>query len=271
MASSITDLLDRVSDSNSGRPIIASMAAPGKAIGAASINLDATTNWTTTTAIHFSIYTTTVVGSTVIKDATSQTDWKGTLSGTSIGNLTLTGGTDRAYTAGAIVELTPTSRWAKDMYDWAIAGHNQDGTHRAFTETNIVPTAAIQDSAITTAKLANTSVTAAKIEAQQAWQTPTFQNGWVNYDTVNWEGAAYMKDSLGFVHLRGMIKSGTMSAAAFTLPVGYRAGGKGQYFPTLAGGAVIGAVYTDSTGIMKPDAGNNTYQVLNGITFRAEG
>lgn len=173
MAANITDLVSRVSDSNTGRPIIGELASPGKALAAASINLAASTNWTTESAIHFAIYETTTVGNLTVKDPTTQTDWKGTLSGTTIGNLTITGGTDRAYTAGAIVEITPTARYAKDMYDWAMNGHNQNGTHKVFTESAIIPTAAIQDGAVTGIKL-NLSKT-------------TDANGWTVYDYGNWK------------------------------------------------------------------------------------
>lgn len=163
MAGNITDLLDRVTDSSTGRPIIGELASPGKAIGAASLNITAATNWTTESAIHFSIYETQVVGTVTVKDTSTQTDWKGTLAGTTISSLTLTGGTDRAYTAGAIVEITPTARYAKDIYDHLIVGHNQNGTHKAFTESNIVPTAALQDNAVTTAKITDKHVTAVKL------------------------------------------------------------------------------------------------------------
>lgn len=43
------------------------------------------------------------------------------------------------------------------------------------------------------------------ITQQEPWQTPTFQNGWVNYDTT-YNPAGYFKDSLGIVHLRGLVK-----------------------------------------------------------------
>lgn len=84
------------------------------------------------------MYKTTTVGSLTVKDTTTQTDWKGTLSGTTISNMTLTGGTDQAYSAGDIIEITPTAKWAKDIYDWGIAEHNQDGTHAAITATSVV-------------------------------------------------------------------------------------------------------------------------------------
>lgn len=124
----ITDLLDRVTDSTTGRPVISALAAPGKAIAAASLNITDATNWTTTTAIHFSIYKTASIGGVLVKDPTTQTDWKGTLAGTTISNLTLTGGTDRAYAAGDIIEITPTARWAKDLYDLLITLFNQDAS-----------------------------------------------------------------------------------------------------------------------------------------------
>jgi hypothetical protein len=214
MAGVITDLLDRVSDSATGRPIIANLAAPGKAIAAASINLDAATNWTTTTAIHFSIYETMTVGSTVIKNSSTQTDWKGTLSGVAIGNLTLTGGTDRAYTAGAKVEITPTSRFAKDLYDWAITGHNQNGSHKAFTESNIVPTAAIQDSAITTAKIANSAVTSAKLAPSKT----TDANGWTVYDYGTWK--EYKKRVTHGTYTKATNEVWSLTLSSSNLPVG---------------------------------------------------
>lgn len=128
MPAAITDRVGRITNSTTGRPVVAQLASPGKAIGAASININDATNWTTDSVIHFSIYTTTTVGSLTVKDSATQTDWKGTLSGTVISNLTLTGGTDREYSAGAIVEITPTARYAKDLYDHLMSFSNQDGS-----------------------------------------------------------------------------------------------------------------------------------------------
>lgn len=131
MSAAITDLLTRVTDSTTGRPVISALAAPGKALAAVSVNITDATNWTTTTAVHVSIYNTVVAGGLTVKDTTTQTDWKGTLSGTTISNLTITGGSDRTYTAGAIIEITPTARYAKDLYEWGITHANVDGTLKA--------------------------------------------------------------------------------------------------------------------------------------------
>lgn len=128
MASDITDLLSRVTDSTTARPVIAALAGSGKAIGASSITITDATGWTTASVVYFSIYKTQTVGGVTIKDPTTQTDWKATLSGTTLSNLTITGGTDRAYVAGDIVEQTPTARYAKDMYDNIRSHANQDGS-----------------------------------------------------------------------------------------------------------------------------------------------
>lgn len=49
---------------------------------------------------------------------------------------------------------------------------------------------------------------------------PAMVNGWVNYGT----SLAFMKDPHGFVHIKGELQAGTLTAGTtiFTLPVGYR-------------------------------------------------
>ncbi len=121
----ITDLLSRVTDSTTGRPAVTSLGVGGKALGATSFSLADATNWTTSSVHYFAIYEIDAAG---LKIQSSQTDWKGTLSGTTMSDLTLTGGTDKDYSQGAIVEVTPTARWAKDLYDNIRAHANQDGS-----------------------------------------------------------------------------------------------------------------------------------------------
>ena len=62
----------------------------------------------------------------------------------------------------------------------------------------------------------------ATLNVTGTWQTPSMINGWLVYDSVNWGNAQYKKDSSGTVWFRGLIKSGTVPAIIFTLPVGYR-------------------------------------------------
>lgn len=100
----------------------------------------------------------------------------------------------------------------------------------------------------------------------EVWQTPTFANGWSNFGN-GWDGAAYFKDALGIVHLRGMVKGGTIGQAIFTLPVGYRPSGP-LLFPTIATDA-IGRIDIDTTGAVKFLSGTATWVTLSGVRFRA--
>ena len=61
----------------------------------------------------------------------------------------------------------------------------------------------------------------ANVLAPRQWIEPTLLNGWVNNSSSEYP-VSYMKDSLGFVHIRGTVKDGTPNATIFTLPVGYR-------------------------------------------------
>lgn len=57
------------------------------------------------------------------------------------------------------------------------------------------------------------------------WLAPTLLNGWVVYDATYGNAAMYRKVG-GIVYLRGLIKSGTVTAGTpiFVLPVGFRPG-----------------------------------------------
>jgi hypothetical protein len=52
------------------------------------------------------------------------------------------------------------------------------------------------------------------------WIEPTFLNGFLNFDTT-YEQAGYLKDD-GFLHIRGLVKSGTIGTVIFYLPRDYR-------------------------------------------------
>lgn len=98
------------------------------------------------------------------------------------------------------------------------------------------------------------------------WITPTLLNGWVAYDTAIYATAQYYKDKFGIVHLRGMIKSGTIGTTAFTLPLGYRPI-KREFAPTVSNGA-FGAILISETGNVNAQVGNTAYVSLSDISFR---
>ncbi|MGR6761733.1 hypothetical protein [Paenibacillus polymyxa] len=53
------------------------------------------------------------------------------------------------------------------------------------------------------------------------WITPTLLNGWTNHDGALSQ-ISYLKDSAGYVHIKGVAKPGAMTTNVFQLPVGYR-------------------------------------------------
>jgi len=103
---------------------------------------------------------------------------------------------------------------------------------------------------------------------------PQFQNGWVNFDggfadDATHRSASFTKDTLGWVTIRGVVKSGTALTTIFTLPVGFRPKFR-QDFPNETNQAAFGSVAVDSFGNVFQAVGNNVYQYLDTIRFLAE-
>lgn len=96
---------------------------------------------------------------------------------------------------------------------------------------------------------------------------PSWEHSWAVYSA----GTAipgFWKDALGFVHIQGVIASGTVGQSAFTLPPGYRPD-KQYPFPAVSNGA-IGRVDVFSDGTVVPASpSSNVWVTLNGITFPA--
>jgi len=103
-------------------------------------------------------------------------------------------------------------------------------------------------------------------QSLEQWNAPTLLNSWVNYGSP-FNPAGYWKDPFGVVHLRGTIKLGTIGSLAFLLPVGYRPVNT-ELLVCISNGAV-GRVSVSGAGGVNPDAGNNTYVSLDGLTFTA--
>lgn len=122
---------------------------------------------------------------------------------------------------------------------------------------------------INTANLADNAVTAAKIEDQEAWTEVTYSNSWVAYDVTPFKGWYYMKDSLGFVHLKGLGKNGSATnAVMFTLPSGYRPEERQAHASYSDAGACRIDIRTNGE-VYAPIGGSTTYTSLSGITFKA--
>lgn len=106
-------------------------------------------------------------------------------------------------------------------------------------------------------------------KTQDVWQVPTLLNSWVNYGNP-FSPAGYFKDSLGMVHVRGMVKNGAAGSTIFTLPVGYRPSYTVSATNTGGGGA-FGVFYVDNGGnVSWVTGGTNAAVCLDSIYFRAE-
>ncbi|OME00001.1 hypothetical protein BSK60_33640, partial [Paenibacillus odorifer] len=97
--------------------------------------------------------------------------------------------------------------------------------------------------------------------------TPTLLNGWETYSSSN--APYYYKDTLGFVHIRGMVKSGVNGSPILTLPPGYRpsatAGIESISVSNNGSGILIGNVEVDYKGRVTPYSGGTTWLSLDNI------
>ncbi|MFD0868757.1 hypothetical protein [Paenibacillus residui] len=104
------------------------------------------------------------------------------------------------------------------------------------------------------------------------WITPALLNGWVGYGG-GFTRPQYHKDSQGYVHLRGRIKSGTagLKITLFWLPLGYRPANTSlSYSYQDYSGAHKGEITIDPTGEVAIWTNQNSDGKLDGISFRAE-
>ena len=99
---------------------------------------------------------------------------------------------------------------------------------------------------------------------QEDWITPTLLNGWIeNNPTATPVG--YMKDSMGFVHLKGRLTGS--SSHAFVLPPGYRPNDV-LNFPANNNRS-YGSIEVNGAGWVYP-LGGETWISLSGTQFKAE-
>jgi hypothetical protein len=104
---------------------------------------------------------------------------------------------------------------------------------------------------------------------QEDWEDATYLNSWITFSATGWYPAQYMKDSMGFVHLRGMVKNGTIGQPVFNLPSGYRPSGSlAEMFATPYNGGV-GRIDVCSNGDVVIKDGVNSWRSLSGVSFYA--
>lgn len=108
--------------------------------------------------------------------------------------------------------------------------------------------------------------------ADSDYITPTFNNSWVNYSST-YNSTGYFKDNDGVVHLKGLVKNGTVGTNAstcniFILPVGYRP--SAITILAVVSNNAIGQARVWDTGEVVAYAGSNSWFSLDGISFKAE-
>ena len=95
---------------------------------------------------------------------------------------------------------------------------------------------------------------------------PSFENGWINYGG-GFNTCAFRKDSQGFVHLKGMTKSGTDDSVIFTLPAGYRPAAT-ELFASRSN-LNAGYLQVSTAGAVQGAFGTVVWITLDGIVFKA--
>lgn len=149
-----------------------------------------------------------------------------------------------------------------------------------FNSTQTLTNKTLTSATLTTPTITNATLTA----VQPAWQTPTLGTGWANFDAGgpgNYGFPQYMKDSLGFVHLRGLAKNSTaaantntVNALIFTLPAGYRPAQTMRVMGIIADAFGEVDVKNDGTvvlaGTSSVPTGGTGWVSLNHIIFLAE-
>lgn len=99
---------------------------------------------------------------------------------------------------------------------------------------------------------------------------PAFRNNWQNLGGVE-QTAAYTKDPLGFVHLRGMVGGGTTFSPIFLLPSGNRPSLNEVFSLITSTGFHRGVLVVGSNGdvyLVALEAGS-AFVSLAGVTFYA--
>jgi hypothetical protein len=135
-------------------------------------------------------------------------------------------------------------------------------------------------------QIANGSVGSADLATIERWHyigdagEPAFENGWSNYDTsaphtsAQWQQVAYAKDAFGNVHVRGLIKGGTVGQIMFHLPSSYcpwfyhaygviANNGFSRFTVQWVSGDTGCGVYVEN--------GSNAWVSLEGVTFQNYG
>ena len=184
-------------------------------------------------------------------------------------------------------DLKDLSVWGRDIADNVISGKKV--TDNALTGDDVlesslgqVPSASSADSSGFAYAVGSDSVGPIELVDPEKWHyigdpgEPVFQNGWSNYDTnvahtdAQYQHVGFARDSFGVVHLRGLVKGGTIGATMFALPPSYCPWFYHAY-GVLSNNAFARVTITwVSAGgcFVSLDIGSNAWVSLEGVSFQ---
>lgn len=97
--------------------------------------------------------------------------------------------------------------------------------------------------------------------------SPQFMNGWENYNTVANSTAAFYKSPFETVHIKGLIKNGSLGDEAFVVPYDYAP--LTDIIVCVLTNTGIGELRISSNGNVKPVSGGTTWFSLDNVSYRA--
>jgi len=96
---------------------------------------------------------------------------------------------------------------------------------------------------------------------------PAFENSWQNF-SATYDTAAFYKDALGIVRLKGGVSTGASATTAFTLPENYRPT-KRLWLVTVGSAGAIARVIIEPSGTVSPAGSTaSSFTSLEGLSFR---
>jgi hypothetical protein len=206
VAASVTDKFRK------GAAAFSTTLAAQKAAGAASCSLSSATGLPTDTGVDITVGR---VDSSGTRTPSAKAVYKGTISGTTVSNLTLVEGTDQLHAAGTVVEVTFTAATWNDAMTGILTQHNQDGTHGAVTATSVTATGAVSGATVA----GSTSVSDAGTTLQTYRSDVLFDHV---ASGIVWTGDAYASTrnasmTAGVIYIGGQrVSVSAVSARAFT-------------------------------------------------------
>jgi len=183
--------------------------------------------------------------------------------------------TETDPTGGTIYTITGTSQLMSVPYALH-AKTAENVTNDLVEDADADPANELQTLALSGSDLTILGGNTITFDTTEGWTTPTLENGWVNFGS-DYAQVKYYKDKEGRVHLKGLVKDGTLNLHCFTLPVGYRPATNEREIFTINEGAPgmsgpgpgqFGRVDIMPDGRVMMHCNSNLWNSLAGISFR---